>query len=83
MPNLFNPDHLLHLCQKYGLRPSKKYGQNFLIDEKVIEDIVVAANLSANDTVVEVGPGFGTLTVALASKVKKVVAFEIERKLQK
>jgi 16S rRNA (adenine1518-N6/adenine1519-N6)-dimethyltransferase len=82
MEKLFNADHLKHLCSKYGFHPGKKYGQNYLIDETVIDDIIAAAQLSESDTVVEVGPGFGTLTLALASRVKKVIAFEIEKKLQ-
>ncbi len=82
MPSLFNPDYLKHLCQKYGLRPSKKYGQNYLVDPETIDTIIVAAELSKDDTVIEVGPGFGTLTLALASRVEKVVAFEIEKKLE-
>ncbi len=80
---LFNPDYLFSLCQNYGLRPSKKYGQNYLINSEVIEKMIEAADLQADDTVVEVGPGFGVLTFALASKVKKVIAFEIEKKLEK
>ncbi len=79
--NLYNPDTLQNLCHNYGLRPSKKYGQNYLIDSKVIGDIIAAANLSKDDVVVEVGPGFGILTLALAPHVKKVIAFEIEKKL--
>lgn len=79
---LFNSDYLKHLCQKHGLRPSKKYGQNYLIEPEVIEEILTAGDLSSDDTVVEVGPGFGILTFALAEKVKKVIAFEIEKKLQ-
>ncbi len=79
---LFNPDYLKHLCQKFGLRPSRQYGQNFLIDSEVIEHIVEFANITSDDTVVEVGPGFGVLTLAMAPKVKQIVAFEIEKKLQ-
>lgn len=82
MSKLFNPDSLLHLCQKYGLRPSKKYGQNYLIDPSVIEKIIIAADLSSTDTVIEVGPGFGTLTFALVARAQKVFTFEIEKKLQ-
>ncbi len=82
MSSLFNPTHLLHLCQKYNLHPSKKYGQNYLIDPEVIETIVAAAELKKDDMVVEVGPGFGVLTAVLAPEVKQVIAFEIEKKLQ-
>lgn len=79
---LFNEDYLKHLCQKYGLTPSKKYGQNYLIDPEPIEEMVAAAEIKKDNTVVEVGPGFGVLTLALAEKAKKVLSFEIEKKLE-
>ncbi|MBI5729121.1 MAG: ribosomal RNA small subunit methyltransferase A [Candidatus Magasanikbacteria bacterium] len=82
MPNLFSQDYLLRLCKKYGLAPSKRYGQNYLIDAGVIETIVAASGVKSSDTIVEVGPGFGVLTLALAEHAKKVVSFEIEKKLQ-
>jgi len=79
--NLYNVKNLIALCQKYRLSPSKKYGQNYLISSAVIDKIIAESDLKKTDTVVEVGPGFGVLTFALASKVKKVIAFEIEKKL--
>jgi 16S rRNA (adenine1518-N6/adenine1519-N6)-dimethyltransferase len=78
---LFNEDYLRHLCQLYDIIPSKKYGQNFLIDPEPVEEIIEAAEIKAGETVVEVGPGFGVLTFALSEKVKKVLAFEIEKRL--
>ena len=81
MASLFNPDYLLSLCKKYNLTPSKQYGQNYLIDEAVIEKIITAAEIHDNDAVVEVGPGFGALTLTLAAKAKQVISFEIEKKL--
>lgn len=81
-PKLFNEDYLKHLCQKYGLTPSKKYGQNYLINPEPIEKMVAAAEIKKDDVVVEVGPGFGVLTLALAEKAKKVLSFEIEKKLE-
>ncbi|MSU75414.1 MAG: ribosomal RNA small subunit methyltransferase A [Candidatus Magasanikbacteria bacterium] len=81
MSNIYNINYLQHLCQKFGLRPSKKYGQNYLIDPTVIETIIATAEIKKDDTVVEVGPGFGVLTHALAEKAGRVVAFEIEKKL--
>lgn len=78
---LFNPDYLKHLCQTYGLTPSKKYGQNFLFHPEVIDEMVEAAQIKKTDTVVEIGPGFGVLTLALAEKAEKVLAFEIEKKI--
>lgn len=79
---LFNQDYLYSLCQNYNLRPSKKYGQNYLINPESIEQMMEAAAVGPNDTVVEVGPGFGVLTLALAQHAQKVYAFEIEKKLQ-
>ena len=46
MSKLFNEDHLMHLANKFGLRPSRGYGQNFLIDEEVIEKIIAASIFS-------------------------------------
>lgn len=79
---LFNPDYLKHLCQTYGLTPSKKYGQNFLINPGPIEKMLTAAGIGKDDIVVEVGPGFGALTLALAEKAEKVLSFEIEKKIE-
>ncbi len=82
MEKLFNPDYLQHLCQKYGLRPSKKYGQNFLLNEEVINEMIMSGEISKKDTVVEVGPGFGVLTLPLCEQAGKVFAYEIEKKIQ-
>jgi 16S rRNA (adenine1518-N6/adenine1519-N6)-dimethyltransferase len=82
MADLFNPDYLLHLCKKYGLNPSKKYGQNYLIDENVIAQIISDTAITKNDNIVEVGPGFGILTLPLAEQAGKVTSFEIEKKLE-
>jgi len=59
-----------------GINPNKTYGQNFLIDDIVLQDIVDAANVSKEDTVVEVGPGIGTLTKLLVERAKNVLAIE-------
>lgn len=67
------------LCKKYGLRPSKDFSQNFLIDREVLNEIVAAADLQKDDVVLEIGPGFGVLTVELAKRVRKVVAVEADR----
>lgn len=79
---LFNIDYLKHLCAKFQLRPSKEYGQNYLINPEVISAIVGASGINKKDTVVEVGPGFGVLTLSLCARAKKVMAFEIEKKLE-
>jgi len=80
--NDMNINEIKSLCQQYGFSPSKQYGQNYLVNDGIVEKIVQAANLQSTDTVVEIGPGFGVLTFALVQKAKKVIAFEIERKLE-
>lgn len=66
------------LCAHYGIKPSKRYGQNFLINELIYPHIIESADLSPGDTVLEVGPGLGFLTFTLAEAVKEVVAVEID-----
>lgn len=75
------PTQLKELCAQYSLSPSREYGQNYLISDKPIVAMLEAAALTSSDTVFEVGPGFGVLTFALLERAKKVVAFEIEKKL--
>ena len=70
-----------NLLKKYKISPVKRLGQNFLIDEKVLRKIIEAAELSKNDTVLEVGPGIGNLTLELAKRVKKVIAVEKDSNL--
>ena len=69
------------LLQKHGIVAKKKYGQNFLVDEGVIEDILDAAEIGKEDIVIEVGPGIGTLTRYLCERAKHVIAVEIDKKL--
>jgi len=69
------------LCRLYDIRPSRSKGQNFLVVEKIYDNIVEAAELNKEDTVLEVGPGLGFLTIKLAQKVKRVVAVELDDKL--
>ncbi|MBN1827978.1 MAG: ribosomal RNA small subunit methyltransferase A [Deltaproteobacteria bacterium] len=63
---------------KYGVRPRKKYGQNFLIDMNVIRRIVEAADLTERDTVVEIGAGIGVMTGMIADRAGKVVAVDVD-----
>jgi 16S rRNA (adenine1518-N6/adenine1519-N6)-dimethyltransferase len=65
----------------HRIYPIKRLGQNFLIDKNVLRKIVEAAELSKNDTVLEVGPGIGNLTIELAKKVKKVIAVEKDKRM--
>ena len=67
------------LLAKYGASPSKTMGQNFLVHALTLTKIIEAADLGPSDTVLEVGPGLGTLTQALAQKAKKVIAVEKDR----
>ena len=69
------------LAAKLGVVPTKKLGQNFVTDPNTIRRIVAAAKLTGSETVVEVGPGLGSLTLGLLEVAKKVVAVEIDPKL--
>jgi len=69
------------LLRQSGLRAKKGLGQHFLIDEKTLETIVIAAELSPEDIVIEVGPGLGVLTIELARRAGKVIAVELDTKL--
>ena len=69
------------LAAKLGVVPTKKLGQNFVTDPNTIRRIVAAAKLTGSETVVEIGPGLGSLTLGLLEVAKKVVAVEIDTKL--
>lgn len=71
------------LLNKYGIKPNKRMGQNFLIDDSVLEKIASAAKLSENDVVLEIGPGTGILTFSMAKKVKKIITVEKDKNLVK
>ncbi len=72
---------LKKILKKYNLKPKKYFGQNFLIEKEVLKHILKAAELKKTDIVIEVGPGFGSLTKELAKKVKKVIAVEKDGEL--
>lgn len=67
---------LKHLLAHYGLSPNKTYGQNFLMDEIVLEDMIDTAGVTKDDVVVEVGPGIGNLTERLLGRAKSVLSIE-------
>ena len=69
------------LAAKLDVMPTKKLGQNFVTDPNTIRRIVAAAKLSGSETVVEIGPGLGSLTLGLLEVAKRVVAVEIDPKL--
>ena len=72
-----------YLLKKYRIKANKSLGQNFLIDDDALQDIVNGANISDNDLVIEIGPGLGTLTKLLLKKAKKVVCIELDKKMVK
>jgi 16S rRNA (adenine1518-N6/adenine1519-N6)-dimethyltransferase len=69
------------LLRQFGFKPRKRLGQHFLIDEAVLERILLAAELSPGDIVVEIGPGLGILTGELAERGARVIAVELDSKL--
>ena len=78
---LVSPKRTIEIIKKYEFTFRKKFGQNFLIDERVIERIIEAADIGEDDCVLEIGPGIGALTQYLAARAGKVVAVEIDQKL--
>lgn len=69
------------IMEKYGIRTKKSFGQNFLTDLNVLKNIVEAADITANDNVIEIGPGIGALTEQLAQAAGEVLALEIDQDL--
>jgi 16S rRNA (adenine1518-N6/adenine1519-N6)-dimethyltransferase len=69
------------ILQELGIRPLKRFGQNFLTDARVAERIAQACELTRNDCVVEIGPGTGALTAHLVPRARRVVAIEVDRAL--
>ena len=71
----------MQLLKKYHIHANKKLGQNFLIEDTVVEKTVEAADITKEDLVIEIGPGLGTLTKELLEKAKKVIAIELDEKM--
>ncbi len=80
-PYLGNPQKTIEVIQKYEFAFQKKFGQNFLIDTHVLDKIIIAAEITKDDLVVEIGPGIGTMTQYLACAAREVVAIEIDKML--
>ena len=72
-----------YLMKKYKIKASKNLGQNFLIDQNVIQDIVEGAQIQKEDLVIEIGPGLGSMTALLLEKAKKVICIELDKKMIK
>ncbi|MFH1890872.1 MAG: 16S rRNA (adenine(1518)-N(6)/adenine(1519)-N(6))-dimethyltransferase RsmA [Candidatus Kuenenbacteria bacterium] len=74
-------NHIKELCKELDIKPSRKMGQNFLIDNDVLDDIIKTADLDKKDTVLEIGSGFGVLTQELVKKAGRVAVVELDRKI--
>ncbi|MDE7307170.1 MAG: 16S rRNA (adenine(1518)-N(6)/adenine(1519)-N(6))-dimethyltransferase RsmA [Lachnospiraceae bacterium] len=81
MAELCRPQNTIAILQKYNFVFQKKYGQNFLIEPRVLEKIIRAADVTKEDMVLEIGPGIGSMTQYLCESAKKVFAIEIDKNL--
>lgn len=81
MATLGIPQHTIAILQKYHFRFQKKFGQNFLIDPRVLEKIIQAAQITPDDFVLEIGPGIGTMTQYLCENARAVATVEIDKNL--
>jgi 16S rRNA (adenine1518-N6/adenine1519-N6)-dimethyltransferase len=81
MDNLLRSIRTKEIVEKYKFKFNKDLGQNFLIDDDALSDIIKAADLTKEDSVLEVGPGIGTLTLELAQHAGRVLTIEIDRNL--
>ncbi|OFE15082.1 16S rRNA (adenine(1518)-N(6)/adenine(1519)-N(6))-dimethyltransferase [Humibacillus sp. DSM 29435] len=78
---LLGPVQVRELAERLEVRPTKQWGQNFVVDANTVRKIVRVAGVGADDTVVEVGPGLGSLTLALLPVVSRVIAVEVDPRL--
>ena len=81
MAVLGNPKNTIEILQKYNFSFQKKFGQNFLINSAVLEEIIDAAGVTKDDFVIEIGPGIGTMTQYLCVAARQVIAVEIDTNL--
>lgn len=81
MAVLGNPKNTIEVLQKYSFNFQKKFGQNFLIDTRILERIIASAEITKDDFVLEIGPGIGTMTQYLCESARAVAAVEIDSNL--
>jgi len=81
--NLYKPTELLKLLKDLDLKPKKSLSQNFLIDKNIVAKIIAFSDISNKSVVLEIGPGFGTLTSFILEKCKKLIAIEQDKILTK
>ena len=79
MSNLW--EETAFIMKKYHIKANKKLGQNFLIDEKVIKQIIETSEITKKDCIIEIGPGLGTLTKELLENAGKVISIELDKKM--
>ncbi len=75
------PLEIKSLLARYDIHPTKRRGQNFLVDARVLKKMVDTAELGSEDHVLEIGPGLGVLTQVLGKRVKKVLAVEMDKNM--
>jgi len=75
------PGQIKNLFHEFNIRPRKTWGQSFLVDSMVVGKILSSLELQSSDTVVEIGPGLGAVTLELAKRARQIVAYEIDSKL--
>lgn len=81
MATLGNPSNTIEVLKKYNFNFQKKFGQNFLIDTHILENIIEQSEITKDDCVLEIGPGIGTMTQYLAESAREVIAVEIDKAL--
>jgi len=81
MAYLSNPTYTKAVLEAHGFTFQKKYGQNFLIDGNILNEIIDSAGITKDDFVLEIGPGIGTMTQRLCEEAREVVAVEIDKTL--
>ena len=79
MINLYNETK--SIMHKFNIQANKNLGQNFLVDENVVNTIIQKADIQKEDLVIEIGPGLGTLTLPLLEKAGKVICIELDNKM--
>uniref|UniRef100_A0A8C5NJL7 rRNA adenine N(6)-methyltransferase n=1 Tax=Junco hyemalis TaxID=40217 RepID=A0A8C5NJL7_JUNHY len=70
---------VMKLLEDYSIQPKRAFGQNFLIDESIIEKIINSLDVEKYETVLEIGPGLGALTIPLRKRAKRMIAVEADR----
>lgn len=81
MYKLSNPSNTAEIIKKHAFQIRKKFGQNFLVDNNILDKICETAKVGKEDTVIEIGPGLGNLTQCLAQRAGYVIAIEIDKNL--